>query len=435
YLDSNRLFGKRGEEVVGPSISPRLTTAGPTQTFPAANLGASIGGGFENPDYWAIRDDVSVFFEKGGQHNLKFGGYVEQAKLAGFFLQGTNGTFFYDRNPTNLQTCCVSENQSEWDTSQFPPAVRYSQNLGEPSIDSAQNFYSGYIQDDWTINNRLTLNLGLRYDLETGSLENNKEDTFLQPQFANDKNNFQPRLGFAYDLLGDGNTILRGGAGKFYSQAFLNIALLVQRSNRAQEINVTVLNETGDIGFNTDPLDGRTFEDFAGEIGSIPLDVTIYPEGTEIPNLWSFSIGAAHQLTPTIAVEADYVHQRSDNQFKSVDANLFYDEANDRALPVRSGNFVELGGQVTGVGRPDPRFNQIWEVRNLGLARYHGLSIAVTKRFTNRLSFGGTYLLSKNEDNTDDFDSFPSNNFNVEDEFGTSLNDQRHRVTGNWVWE
>jgi Carboxypeptidase regulatory-like domain/TonB dependent receptor len=435
-MDTNRLFGKRGEEVIGPSISPRLTTAGPSQTFPAASLGGSVGGGFENPDYWSLRDDLSVFFEKGGQHNLKFGGYLERAKLAGFFLAGTNGNFFYDRNPTNLATCCASENQSEWDTSQFPPAVRYSQNLGEPSIDSEQNFWSGYIQDDWTIGNRFTLNLGLRYDLETGSLENsNPEGTFLQPDFSNDKDNLQPRVGFAYDLRGDGNTILRGGAGMFYSQAFLNIALLVQRSNRPQEINVTVLNEDGDIGFNTDPLDGRTFEDFQEQIGTVPVDVTIYPEGTEIPNLWSYSIGVAHQLTPTIAIEADYVHQRSDNQFKSIDTNLFYDEANDRALPVRSGNFVELGGEVTGVGRPDPQFNQIWEVQNAAKARYHGLSVAVTKRFTNRLSFGGTYLLSKNEDSTDDFDSFPSNNFDIEDEFGTSLNDQRHRTTGNWVWE
>ncbi|HEY7820962.1 MAG TPA: carboxypeptidase-like regulatory domain-containing protein, partial [Vicinamibacteria bacterium] len=90
-MDSNRLFGKRGEMVVGPEVSPRLTTAGPTQTFPSATLGGSIGGGFENPDYWSIRDDVAVYFEKGGQHNLKFGGYVERAQLQGFFLQNTNG--------------------------------------------------------------------------------------------------------------------------------------------------------------------------------------------------------------------------------------------------------------------------------------------------------------------------------------------------------
>jgi hypothetical protein len=118
-----------------------------------------------------------------------------------------------------------------------------------------------------------------------------------------------------------------------------------------------------------------------------------------------------------------------------VDTNLFYDAANDRALPVRSGVFPELGGAVTGAGRPDPRFNQIWEIQNAGIARYHGLAFALEKRFSNNFSFGSTYLISKNEDSTDDFDSFPSNNFNLEDEFGTSLQDQRHRFTANWVWQ
>ncbi len=59
----------------------------------------------------------------------------------------------------------------------------------------------------------------------------------------------------------------------------------------------------------------------------------------------------------------------------------------------------------------------------------------MTKRFTNRLSFGGPTSSPKNEDSTDDFDSFASNNFDLEDEYGTSLNDQRHRFTANWVWE
>lgn len=434
-LDTNRLFGKRGDMVIGPAISPKLTTAGPTHTFPSVTLGGSVGGGFENPDYWAFRNDLSTYFEKRGQHNVKIGAYVERAQLQGFFLAGTNGRFFYDQNPPNLATCCVSENQSEWDRSQFPPAVRYTQNLGEPSIDTEQNFWSFYIQDDWTPGQRLTLNLGLRYDLETGSLMNNNPDALLQPNFTDDKNNIQPRFGFAWDVAGNSKTVIRGGAGSFSSQAFLNIALLVQRSNRPQEINVTVLNETGSLAFNADPLGGRTFEDFKDQIGRIPLDVTIFPTGSEIPSLWSFSLGVARELRRTLALEVDYVHQRSDNQFRSVDTNLFFDSVNRRALPVRSGVFRELGGAVQGVGRPDRRFNQIWEIQNKGVARYHGLSVALDKRFSNNYSFGATYLLSKNQDSTTDFDSFPSNNFDPDGEFATSLFDQRHRFTANWVWQ
>ena len=435
WLDTGRLFGKRGDEVIGPSVSPKLTTAGPGQFFPSVRLGGSTGGGFENPDYWAIRDDFSMFLEKGGDHNVKLGGYLERAQLQGFFLSFTNGAFTYDADPANIQTCCTSENQGEWDTSQFPQAVRYQQNLGEPSIETNQDFYSFYVQDDWSINEKLTLNLGLRYDLETGSLMNNQPDALLQPQFSDDTDNFQPRIGFAYDLKGDAQTIIRGGMGRFTSQAFLNIALLVQRSNRTEELNVAVINDGTNPNFNEDPLQGRTFEDFQDQIGSVPLDVAIFPEGTEIPDLWSYSIGVARELGPAMAVEIDFVHQRTNSQFLTREANVFFDEANNRPFPVVSGNFPELGGEVVGMGRPDPRWNSISEYRNEAKARYNGLSIGYTKRFSNNWSLGATYLLSKNEDNATQFDRHPSNPFDLEDEYGTSTFDQRHRVTTNWVWQ
>ncbi len=434
YLDANRLFGKVGEEIIGPSISPRLTSAGPSFQFPSAILGGSRGGGFENPDYWSIRDDISTFFEKGGDHNLKLGGYLERAQLQGFFLFQTNGVFFFDQDPANIQTCCISEDFREWDTSQFPPALRYSQNLGVPEILTPQNVYSAYVQDDWSVNEKLTLNLGLRWDLETGSLFNNEENLTRQEQFGNDLNNFQPRLGFAYDIKGDAKTIIRGGAGQFYSQAFLNIALFVQRSNRTQEINVTVTNDDLDPGFNQDPLGGRGFDDFSNLIGTVPFDVSIFDPSAVIPSLWTFTGGVAHQITPSMAVEVDYIYQRTDNQYRSRDTNLFFDSANNRPFPVNDGFFPELGGQVVGRGRPESAFAVIRSFVNEGRARYNALSVALQKKFQNNYSFGLTYLLSKNEDSYNDVFDYPSNMFDLEDEFGTSQLSQTHRLTANWVW-
>ncbi len=434
YLDTNRLFGKVGDEIIGPSVSPKLTTAGPSHQFPSAILGGTRGGGFENPDYWSIRDDVSTFFEKGGDHNLKFGGYLERAQLQGFFLFQTNGVYFFDQDPANIQECCNSVNWTEWDTSQFPIPLRYSANLGQPEILTPQNVYSAYVQDDWTMNEKLTLNLGLRWDLETGSMFNDEPDLLLQEQFGNDLNNFQPRLGVAFDTGGNGKTVVRGGLGRFHSQAFLNIALFVQRSNRPQEINVTVTNDDMDPRFYEDPLGGRGFEDFAGQIGSIPFDVSIFAPGSVIPSLWSFTGGVAHQITPSMALEVDYIHQRTDDQYRSVDTNLFPNANGTGNLPVNDGFFPELGGHVTGVGRPDPRWAVVRSFVNEGTARYNALSVSLQKRFQNNYSLGFTYLLSKNQDNFNDVFDYPSNMFDLADEYGTSLHDQRHRMTANWVW-
>ena len=434
-LNTDRFFSKRGETLPESRVQGGITTAGPTQIFPGARLGGAIGSGFENPDYWSIRDDFSTFFSKGGDHNLKFGGYLERAKLQGFFLQFQNGAFTYDQDPANLQTCCTSEIQADWDKSQFPEAVRFQQKLGDPDIDTTQNFYSLYVQDDWSINEKLTLNLGMRFDLEKGSLFNDQPDAILQPEFSDDTDNFQPRIGFAYDIKGDARTIIRGGLGRFSSQAFLNIALLVQQSNRREELEVSVTNDGTNPNFNEDPLQGRTFEDFQAAIGEVPIDIAIFEPGTEIPDLWSFTIGVAREVGPSMAVEIDYTHQRTNNQFLTRETNIFFDEANNRPFPVVSGNFPELGGEVVGMGRPDPAFNSIREFRNEAKARYNGLSIAFTRRFINNWSAGATYLLSGNEDNASQFDRHPSNPFDVEDEYGTSLHDQRHRFTANWVWQ
>ena len=432
-LNTDRYFARRGETLPESRVEGGITTAGPTHIFPGARLGGAIGSGFENPDYWSIRDDFSTFFSKGGDHNFKFGGYLERAKLQGFFLQFQNGAFSYDQDPANLQTCCTSEIQSEWDKSQFPQATSFQQKLGDPDIDTTQNFYSLYIQDDWSINDKFTINLGVRYDLEKGSLFNDQPDAILQPEFADDTNNIQPRIGFAYDLQGDAKTIIRGGFGRFNSQAFLNIALLVQQSNRREELEASVTNDGTNPNFNNDPLGGRTYEDFANAIGIVPTNIAIFEPGTQIPDLWSYTIGVAREIGPSMAVEIDYTHQRTNNQFLTRETNIFFDAANNRPFPVVSGNFPELGGEVVGRGRPNASFNSIREFRNEAKARYSGLSLAFTKRFSNNWSAGATYLLSGNKDNASQFDRQPSNPFDVDDEWGTSLHDQRHRFTANWV--
>ena len=421
-LQTRRLFGK-------------VPGAGITQSFPAVTIGANIGGGLENPSYFIGKDDLAVFFDKGGQHNVKTGASYEYAQVKGHFDQYVNGIFFYNQNPPNLATCCAGDDQSKWDESQFPVPTRYTQALGDPSINARTRILSLYAQDDWRRNDRFTMNLGLRYDVEFGALGNDISGIVQKP-FPNQVLNFQPRVGFVYDLTGDQKTMLRGGTGLYYSQVFLNVTFYVEQTNHVRLLTLNFFNN-GDPNFAKNPLQGKTFADFQNLIGNpqFPLDVYIMPPNTVTPHVWNSSVGIQRQLLPEMVVSADFVYDTSHSQIHSIDTNLFCCLADGNAKPINSGVYPELGGFVQGAGRPDPRFNNIRAYVTDGRADYKGLQLSLDKRFSHNYQFGATYLLSYNNDNLGiaGAQSFPSNQFDEAADYGRSVFDQRHRFTFNWV--
>src|SRR4029450_10127048 len=90
----------------------------------------------------------------------------------------------------------------------------YQKGSGNPNFDLSNNIVALFIQDQWRVNQCLTLNLGLRWDYED------------QVYTKNDWQNFGPRLHFAWDPTGGGRTSIRGGFGIYYDQVFLNVPLL-----------------------------------------------------------------------------------------------------------------------------------------------------------------------------------------------------------------
>ena len=425
YLNSYRQFNRFSGAPL-PQLNGQASLDDSQHVFPSVTIGGRTNVGNEKPWFYYVRNDVSYFVEKGGQHNMKFGAEFNYQYIDGIFASNQNGTFFYDRDPANLGACCPGGDQSTWDKAQFPIPTRYTQGIGDYVYKAPNKVFSAYVQDDWTIVPRLTLNLGLRYDVEFGSLPNEDAGLVSAP-FDNDVNNLQPRVGFAWDLLGQGKTIIRGGGGLYVDQVYLNLTFNQTRTNSGALLAVTTFNTNNDPAFARAPLGGKTFDDFRATMGAI--NVTKFSADAEQPEVWTASIGIAQQVSPTLAVSADYVYQRSDTMLKSLDTNLFCCRPDGYPIPIRSGTFPELGGAVVGGGRPDPRFNSITTYFFNGTSRYDGLQVAVTKRMSQNYQFGLTYLLSKNRD------SGPSANnpFDLEAEFGRSALDQRHRLVGNWV--
>jgi len=198
--------------------------------------GAAINGGYlaytgDGGAYTVPQSDnqfVDILSWTKGSHSLKFGGSIEKRQVA--FFQGNNAKGYFD-----------------WSGNQFTGysgadmLVGYVDNYSIGVASSyfvTHNWETGYFaQDDWKVNRRLTLNLGLRYDLYTFPYTSNNYQSdfdmnpnspyfeqlvqagthgFSSSEVNTNFKNFSPRAGFAYDLTGDGKTSLRGGFGMYY---------------------------------------------------------------------------------------------------------------------------------------------------------------------------------------------------------------------------
>ena len=171
-----------------------------------------------------LRDDLTTAsFNFGGQHTLQVGGNAD----------------FMNYNVTKCLDCNPVFNYRQ-DVSFTVPFEAFF-GFGNPHLQSKNNEYGIYGQDNWAVNKNLNLNLGLRWDYETHMIDTNfvtpaavvagltgkvSSDYFSTgSQRSAFKGAIQPRLGFAYDILGDSKSVIFGGAGRYYDRLFLNAGL------------------------------------------------------------------------------------------------------------------------------------------------------------------------------------------------------------------
>jgi hypothetical protein len=163
-----------------------------------------------------------------GNHTTKAG--VEINRVFDFIdnLYQEGGSYSYDYN-WDFISDYLHTTTGLGGSSYSPQYYSFSQGFGNPRLELATTDYAGFLTDDWRISPRLTLSLGVRYEYEyvpnnpipntTGSPYN--PAALAVPQTLNkpdDRNNIGPRVGFSYNVYGDGNTILRGGYGMYYGR-------------------------------------------------------------------------------------------------------------------------------------------------------------------------------------------------------------------------
>jgi outer membrane receptor protein involved in Fe transport len=395
---------------------------GPQLTFPSIQDGAS----FRVPQQtdqrrFQLGDALTL---ARGNHTLTFGGDVQLVR-AGFrldvFQQGRIELIEdfpdFDRNGDGR----VDDRDLLFAVtlrSAFPERP-----LLIPNADN--NHFAFYAQDDWRITQRLTLNLGLRYELDTDVKNVSRSGEinplvrpFLRGERGRDWNNVAPRVGFNW-ASADGRTSIRGGYGIYYDRVTLQIQSLERGlDGRALPIEV----RAGNLFFIPPPClfnpacgqfpppSPTLANPFTGFVlpGAGAGGINIIDNDLQNPQVQQTSIGLQRELGRDYVVRADYVHN--------------------------FGTHFIIGrtiGQVFNpvVGGPDLVKNLESSVKT----KYDALLLSFEKRYSRRLQFRASYTLAKafNYANDDQipFSNGPLDPNNLQLEYGPPPNDQRHRFT------
>jgi hypothetical protein len=373
----------------------------PRYAFPAVLLGPATNV----PQWWREKifqasNSLSYFLpDWHGEHKMKAGFQFTLPYYQGELPRISYGSFNFDRNPPDYN------NMATW-----PAPTRYTTTLGDFSYDVNNPIYAGFVQDDWTVSSKLTLNLGVRYDLEPKVTNKELADPLDEGPRRVDGDNIAPRVGFAYDVRGNGRTVVRGGIGRYYGNILLNIPMNEAR-DRNRRVSVTILNPS-----LTDPLGGLTLEQALAR--QTVRSRVVMDSNYDTPVQDQLSIGIGQQLGDRYGWEADYVHSNGRHLQMSRNINFFED-------PVLH---VPLNPTIH--GRPYPQFSDITRYESWGKSRYDGLQLGFTgRRGGAPYEFGASYTLSwaKGDTNANRF-GVVNNPFNLGDEYSYLTTDQRHRL-------
>jgi len=356
-------------------------------------------------DGWSVRDDLFIAFAKGGRHDVRLGGeYLFQLHAATNCV-ACNGTLDATGGPApgNLESLFPDiMDVSTWNLLPLSPLSRtYQQSivadvsfLSRPSGGSGfreyapRHVYAAWVQDDWAMTPRLTLNLGLRYDLALGMYANWAAfPPFLGAERPNDVNNLAPRTGFAFGLTD--RTVIRGGYGLYFGEISGGPAIGTIRFG--QRVQPQVLYD-GRADFATNPFKGPAppYE----EAARLQCSVTPGPQCLR-PNLTGqldpeavvsyahqASMGVQRLLSNNMTLEVDYAYLGDRSVWTPRNINLAFDPTTGANYP-----FTMIAK------RPYPDWGIVTANRPDGRSNYHTLQTTLIRRMSNRWQASATYAL------------------------------------------
>jgi hypothetical protein len=430
----------------------------PNQSFPN---GLTIGANGNTPQTteqrkFQFRDDFSWHVTgKGGLgHDFKVGAsFINEPHLFVTFNTG-KGAVFYTHVDNTLNGPISAVTISDGDASANIPTKQFST----------------FIQDDWRVNDRLTVNVGLRYDLTSGlsNLDQSKNPNYvlvrnaaiagrfnnLAPpvrdvmnDFANDpqmdKTNIQPRIGAVLDVNGNGKDIVRGGWGMYSDFGYTNSNVLFAAADASGTTYGTVFN-VGPVpsGICTVPVPaggtcssaslfrvGQSLDLIRSQnqaVGNPPFGQWVDPLLKQ-PRQYQTNAGWSHELTPDTVISADVVYAlgRDLNMRPRVNQRIPGSLSNPRIISNAIGTNL------------NPNTNTNRPALSVGKSEYDALIVGLRRRFSKGVAFTAGYTLARSLSNigvgVDQLNTAniqdPSNPFDAPVQFGPTVDtDARHRI-------
>jgi len=315
--------------------------------------------------------------------------------------------------------------------------------------------YATYVQDDWRIGNRLTINAGLRYDLVTNisTLDQSKNPNFVAVQAAgaagllksivglenfgktpqDDRNNFQPRIGAVYDLRGDAKDIVRAGWGIYTDFGYTNSNVLFAATDstgsgfgntfNAQDPN-GLRNPDGSFYRSGQPLTNIASQNQV-EPGPISLTGQWIDPRLQQPYQMQTNAGWSHELTSNTVISVDYIN--------ALGRDLNFRPRLNQRIPGTSIRRVS----VLIPGGLNPNTNTNRPALSRGRSEYNALIVSARRRLSKGVDFVAAYTLSRGLSNignaSDELNTAniqnPNNPFDDPRQFGPNVTtDARHRV-------
>ena len=470
-----------------PLTNPAGLAAGNEVRFPDLQDGAN----YRIPQRTRLARDQfrDTFYWSSGKHSLNFGiEYQHYGSDIFFDLFGSGSLFMASDFPTNQfsgngMPCSPTNPCTDVD---IPIGLALKSDApGSPSGPFVHNNYLGmFVQDDWRVRPRLTLNLGLRWDIDFNSLGETDRDkacpsltaidpnnlncefirNILGPHKGNGKyHNFGPRVGFAWDPFGKGRTVVRGGYGIYYDRVILEPAELEEVLN-GRVLPLKAFNGSTIVNgvYAPDPKTGQIVNlanPFGGGPSAFGIGVNIIDNNSNTPYMEQFTLGVQQEFGSNFVLSVDGLHDRGYRQLvprflRSLPAGVTtpYVDCSPNGVsgtdpcnvvdPASGENVLDCANPTVPPITTTTTCQQITDFMSVGRTWYDGLLISFKKRPGSgpwRPGFNVSYTLSKTFDEQPDDQVSPSGGStedpaivsmhfnNLRFEKGYSTGDERHR--------